>query len=381
MRRQLAFDRAVARAVATLPDRAVRVGVSAVVTGVGVGLGGVLVARLLEQYVSPVGLIFGGIAPLALSLAVATGGLLIYWCDLRPQQNAHMGIWWAVGAVVSGTAGLAIVIFEASNGATTANPEVIVAGNAATGGLGGLVVGWYDARRLSVAAERERERQRLADEREKLALVNRIVHHDIGNDLQVVAGTADVLERYVTDDGAEALERLQRTTGDAIDLTDQVRAFVSTLDGDAEELRPIALKRIVRTQVDNLRERYPEATVTVAKPIPDVAVRADELLSTVLGNLLSNAVDHNDSLDPHVIVDVDAKPDTVALRVEDDGPGIPKEHQETLFDRGELGPDSDGTGLGLYIVDMLIDRYGGTIEVEDRTDARGTAFVIELNRA
>jgi len=362
-----------------LPPRLVRIGVSGTITGVGLGLAALLIAQLFAGFATPLGLFFGGVFPLALATAVAAAGLLIWHCGLTAEQSVHVGFWWAIGTGVSTVTGFALVIFEASGGVTLADPEIIVVGNSASGGLGGLIVGWYDARRLALAAERERERQQLADEREKLALINRIVRHDIGNDLQVIAGTADALERYVDDDGAEPLERLQRTTSEAIDITERLRTFVSALEDDEADLRPIALQQVLTTQVENLRDRYPAATVSLSKPVPDVAVQADELLATVLHNLLSNAVTHNDSDDPRVIVTVETDPGIVTIRVADDGPGIPDPQRGSLFERGELGPDSNGSGIGLYIVDQLIERYDGSISVED-SDIGGTAFEIELPR-
>ncbi|QSG10334.1 sensor histidine kinase [Halapricum desulfuricans] len=335
-----------------------------------------MAARILQGFPSSIGLLFGGVFPLALAAVVAVVGLLIWQCQLTAEQSGHVGVWWAIGTGVSVLTGFALVLFEASSGVVAVDSTVIVAGNGATGGLGGLIVGWYDARRLAVASERERER--LADEREKLALVNRIVRHDVGNDLQVIAGTADILERHVDPDGQDALERLQRTTSEAMDLTERLRTFVSAMEDDGADLRPVAVRQVVRTQVENFRERHPGVTVLL-ESVPDVAVRADELLASVVHNLLSNAVAHNDGDDPRVVVTVEADTETVSIRVADDGPGVPQAERETLFERGELGPDSDGSGIGLYIVDMLVDRYGGSITVED-SDIGGAAFEIELPR-
>ncbi|QSG04439.1 sensor histidine kinase [Halapricum desulfuricans] len=379
MQGKLTLDAIVARAVAGRSDRTVRVLVGGAVTGVGVGLSVGMVDRILEGFPSSVGLLFGGVFPLALAAVVATAGLLIWRCQLTAEQSGHVGVWWAVGTAVSVLTGFALVLFEASSGVVAVDSTVIVVGNGASGGLGGLIVGWYDARRLAVTGERERERERLADEREKLALVNRIVRHDIGNDLQVIAGTADVLERHVDADGQDALERLQRTTSEAMDLTERLRTFVSAMEDDDADLRPVAVRQVIRTQVENFRERNPGVTVSL-ESVPDIAVRADELLASVLHNLLSNAVAHNDSDAPHVVVTVETDAETVSIRVADDGPGIAEAERETLFERGELGADSDGSGIGLYIVDMLVDRYGGSITVED-SDLGGAAFGLELPRA
>ncbi|MFW6018133.1 MAG: sensor histidine kinase [Halapricum sp.] len=379
MRRGPTLEEVIARVVSGRSDRTVRTVVGGTVAGVGFGLAAVIAARLLEGVSSPSGVLFGGVFPLALAVTITVAGVATFRSHLTAEQSVHVGVWWGIGTVAATATGFALVVFEARNSIAVVDSAIIVAGNGASGGLGGLIVGWYDARRLAVAAERERERTQLADEREKLALVNRIVRHDIGNDLTIIAGTADALERHVDPEGRDALDRLQRTTSEAIDLTERLRTFVSALEEEDADLRPIAIEQVVRTQVENLRERHPGATVTLAEPVPNVAVQADELLTTVLHNLLSNAITHNDSDGPHATVAVETDGETVRIRVADNGPGIAESERETLFERGEHGPDSDGSGIGLYMVDMLVDRYGGSIGVED-SELGGTAFEIELPR-
>jgi signal transduction histidine kinase len=67
----------------------------------------------------------------------------------------------------------------------------------------------------------------------------------------------------------------------------------------------------------------------------------------------------------------------VVVRVADNGPGVPDDRKEAVFGRGEKGLRSTGTGLGLYLVDTLVDSYGGRVRVEDN-DPEGAVFVVEL---
>jgi len=356
--RLLALDRAVERAVRPVSARTVRIGGGTLVSAVGAALLAVLVSRTLSGYSN------------LLSLLLRSA--------LDAEGGAHVLLWWAVGTAVASTTGVAVVVFERANDVVVTEPAVVLAGNAATGGLGGLIVGYFAARRLAVAREVAVERERLADEREKMALINRIVRHDIGNDLQVISASADYLDGHVDEQGGDALERLQRTAAEAVDLTEQVRTFVQALDDDSVERRPIALRRILETQVDNARERHPAVTIRLTD-IPNVEVIADELLSSVVHNLVSNAITHNDSDDPLVELSAEATAETVRLRVADNGPGIPEDRKDELFDRGQKGEASAGTGIGLYIVETLVDRYGGDVWVEDN-DPRGAVFVVELPR-
>lgn len=360
-------------------DRTVRRAVGGTMTGAGVLFLLVLLSQSIEGYATLLGLLFGGVFPVALALAIVGSGVLLLRSEFDAVSAGHVGFWWAVGSVVAAGTGVAIVVFESTNGVVLVDPAVIIVANAATGGIGGGVVGVTAARRLALARERERERQRLADERERLALLNRIVRHDIGNDLQVISGTAEYLTEHVDQAGRAPLERLQRTTDEAIDLTEQVRTFVQALDDDEAVSQSIDLRRVLRTQVDTARERHPEAAVSVDGSIPAIEVLADELLASVVHNLISNAIKHNDTDEPTVEISVVVGEDHVQLRVADDGPGVPEPVRDELFDRGELGEQSSGTGIGLYIVETLVRRYGGSVWIEDN-EPRGTVFVVELPR-
>jgi signal transduction histidine kinase len=101
------------------------------------------------------------------------------------------------------------------------------------------------------------------------------------------------------------------------------------------------------------------------------------MLGSVFKNLLTNAIVHNDGPVTEVTVSVTVADGAVAVRVADNGPGIPDDRKDTIFEDGEKGLDSEGTGLGLYLVQTLVDRYGGDVRVEDN-EPTGAVFVVEL---
>jgi two-component system sensor histidine kinase MprB len=70
----------------------------------------------------------------------------------------------------------------------------------------------------------------------------------------------------------------------------------------------------------------------------------------------------------------------VRVRVADEGPGIPAEQREKVFEafyRGRVEPERPGSGLGLAIVRAIVTAHGGTIWVEETTGG-GTAVVFDL---
>jgi|GEM_PF-2425739 len=234
-----------------------------------------------------------------------------------------------------------------------------------------------DATRLS--RELETNEQALDRRNQELLLINRIVRHDIRNDMAVANGWAGELEPHVDEDGGPMVERILATTQHTIDLTETLRDFVAALEpGEAVPLEPIPLREYLDETLQSRRETYPEADFSIGD-IPAVDVRANPLLATVFRNILNNAVQHNDTDHPQVEISVTEADDTLQVRIADNGPGIPDERKDALFGREAKGLESAGSGIGLYLVDTLVDHYRGDVWVEDN-EPRGSVFVVELQK-
>lgn len=222
--------------------------------------------------------------------------------------------------------------------------------------------------------------RRLEEQRDDLKVLNEVVRHDIRNDLQLVQAYAEMLDDHVEESGREYLEIVQESALNAIDLTttarDLARVMLQT-DGTEQQL---SVDRVIERQIEDLRSTYPDAVVIVDDQLPETPVVANEMLDAVFRNLLTNAIQHNDSDVPEVTITADEYDETVEIRVADNGPGVPDEQKETIFGKGEKGIKSAGTGLGLYLVDTLVDGFGGDVWIEDN-EPRGSVFVVELQVA
>ena len=235
-------------------------------------------------------------------------------------------------------------------------------------------------------AEREtvlRETQaELEATNEELALLNRVVRHDIKNDVAVIAGHTQTLADQLDDDDAAALQPVLGAATHITDITNTVGEFLDVLGGDSDpELEPIDLTAVVTNECRNARSSYENAVIRVDDEFPTgVAVAATELLSSVFQNLLTNAVTHNDKQTPEVTISGTDRGDSVVVHVADNGPGIPEDRREEIFGRGEQGLESPGSGIGLYLVDTLITLFGGAIEITDN-EPTGSVFTLTLPKA
>ncbi|WP_436900832.1 PAS domain-containing sensor histidine kinase [Halovenus halobia] len=229
--------------------------------------------------------------------------------------------------------------------------------------------------------ERKETEQKLKSQRDDLELLNQVVRHDIRNDLQVVSTYAELLEDHVDEEGRDHLQRLTESNKQAVELTITARDLTNVILRSDSDLERVPLAPAIDGQVSELRSSHPEAAYNIDDSIDGHAVLADDMLDTIFRNLLKNAVQHNDKDRPKVSIDASADAETVTVRVADNGPGVPDEQKDVIFGKEEKGLDSEGTGIGLYLVRELVTGYGGDVWVEDRENAPGAVFVLELQRA
>lgn len=151
--------------------------------------------------------------------------------------------------------------------------------------------------------------------------------------------------------------------------------------GQAIQKEPIDLVLLTANVIASFGETRPSITMRAGRD--RIIVEADRrLLSVVLRNLIENAVTHSLADSGPVEVAIDQAAGRATLRVIDDGPGIPEDETESVFepfyrlDRSR-SRRTGGYGLGLSICKRVIAAHGGTIAVERRS-GRGTIFAISL---
>lgn len=217
----------------------------------------------------------------------------------------------------------------------------------------------------------------LREERERLELLNRILRHDLLDGMNTVRVQAQLLDGYVDDDREENRRIIVERVDDMVDLVETARSFMQTTVGDGDlALEPVRVDVLLEDQLDTVRTDFPNATFE-ADSLPELTVDANDLLGELFNNLLSNAVEHNDEATPKVEIAAHRDDGDAVIEIADNGPGIAPADRERLFERGQKGAESSGTGLGLYLCREIADSYGGSVDIRD-SELGGAKFIVRI---
>ncbi|AEH36149.1 sensor histidine kinase [Halopiger xanaduensis] len=323
--------------------------------------------------------LIGVVTTLPFLAGISFGGYWLRDADLSPSRYPRIAGW------ILGSALVFLLINVALIAVMPPESWALVVGwlrwAVALGAGVGLLIGCIEARAIerSLAAERAALRAaHLEEQRDYLDYLNTVLRHEVLNAATVINGYASLLRREAatTDQHREWAEIVMDESDEMATVIDDVRVLLRTTDGEWT-VEPVDVSRVLRDELQKLEHRRGPVDLETSIP-PAVYVRANELVARVFGNLLVNAVEHNDAERPRVSVTVEPGPDTVRIEIVDNGPGIPDAEVDALFDRIEGRGSSHG--LGLYLVQQLVTGFDGSVELVE-TGSDGSVFAVELPAA
>lgn len=234
--------------------------------------------------------------------------------------------------------------------------------------------------RLEEALDRERELNGL--QRQFVSMVS----HEFRTPLAIIDGNA---QRIIKRQGEIAPERLQngvqKIRASVVRLINLMESVLSVSRLEAGTIKfqpgPNDLAAVVDEVCANHREVSPshEVTADLAK-LPEELTFDANLMRQVVSNLISNAIKYSPSETRVFVEGKRTAEGDIVISVRDEGPGIPPDELEKLFDRFFRGSTSTGiigTGVGLHIVKVFVDLHEGQIDVVSK-EGEGTTFTICL---
>ncbi|SFG06504.1 PAS domain S-box-containing protein [Halopelagius inordinatus] len=212
---------------------------------------------------------------------------------------------------------------------------------------------------------------------QRLRVLNRVLRHDLRNDMNVILGHADLLLDESGEESSRRHARTIRRKGESlVELGERARQIDQTIDVTTQERTPVELIDPIEAELDALAENHPG--VVVDRYLPEEAwVMATTDVTMALSNVVENAVEHNDRALPRVGVAVSRpRADVVEVRVVDNGPGIPESELDAL-ESGRETQLRHVSGLGLWLVKWVLSGADADISFENH-DPRGTAAVMRF---
>lgn len=213
-----------------------------------------------------------------------------------------------------------------------------------------------------------------------LDVLQRVLRHNLRNDVNVIDGQAEKISELTDNEEVqEAANSISDTARGLARLSEEAKT-VNRVLGESASLEPIDITAVVERTVTACSEEFPHTTITTECPTA-LLVAADASLRVLVESLVDNAARHNTATEPNVSVTAAVVDDATAeLTVTDNGPGIPATEREVITGNQEITALHHGSGLGLWLVRWITDRYGADLSIETPTPG-GTTVRIAFDRA
>ena len=217
---------------------------------------------------------------------------------------------------------------------------------------------------------------------ERLATIGRMassISHDLRHSLAAIVANAEFLceSKLSSDQREELYQEVRAAVNQMTDLIDSLLEFSRTREslrlqhGNVREV----VGRVV--QAIRLHPEFHQIRIAVSEKGQSSGWFDPKKLERVLYNLLLNSCEAVATVDGRVDIDLAEVANGVEIRVADNGRGIPPSIREKLFEPFISCGKENGTGLGLTVVQKIVQDHGGTVMVE-QTSEQGTSFKLRL---
>ena len=223
----------------------------------------------------------------------------------------------------------------------------------------------------------------IQEEIAKREIILSIASHDLLNYFTAADGFLEIMK--MDDHSEKTIDYIKKVRSNILQAIQLLKSLSVALREDVKEkklitidLRPAVARAFILLEYLFPRKTI-EKTITIAE---EDKITGDSLFNEVLMNLLTNAVKNHPSNEIKIEVIGERKKGIYRLSIIDHGRGIAPQDREELFTRfSEFRKTGKGSGLGLYIVKNLVEKYNGRIWIESRVDSdysQGTKMIMEF---
>lgn len=216
----------------------------------------------------------------------------------------------------------------------------------------------------------------LHESKQRLSVTNRVLRHNLRNDMTVVLGHAQRLESNLERPDADAARSIRETAEGFLELSEKARQITRLYDEAGDKAVSVDAVPLIGDIVAEFRSEHPSTSIKA--DVPDEAIIEvfdSDALRLAVRNVLDNAITHNDAATPEVAVCVERNADALRIEIADNGPGIPQIERDVLESKAETSLEHS-QGLGLWLTYWCVALWGGEFHID--ADANGSTVTMTV---
>lgn len=233
----------------------------------------------------------------------------------------------------------------------------------------------------------QKEKARLEEVRNRMFID---ISHDLKTPMTVIAGYSKALAEDMVSDEDKKRRYIETIYNKSLYVSAMIEDLfeIARLDSTktAIDAKEADMAEFIRNMAAEHYDQIEDKGLKLELQIPEeeVVFRFDRKeMSRAVSNILGNAIRHNKP-GTTIFAGMTCSSGQITVTIADNGAGIPEDLRDTIFDpfvKGDASRSSDGTGLGLAIARKIVERHGGTLELEcDKNGDCRTSFVMKFIR-
>jgi len=210
----------------------------------------------------------------------------------------------------------------------------------------------------------------------RMHLFYRLLRHNLRNDLNVITGFAGQVESLTDSETVEAAAgKIGTAARDLCRVSESVKQIESTITRQQASWQRRPAAAVVSAIVEAFEPAAAADHIEIEERT-EMWIAVGEAFKHALTHAIENAIVHADCPEPSVRIVVGESPNTgrAEIRVEDEGPSIPRMEIEALDEYTETTATSHGSGVGLFVMKWCIESLGGELKIERRGDRGNTVY-------
>ena len=217
----------------------------------------------------------------------------------------------------------------------------------------------------------------LEEHKRHLEILDRVLRHNLNQNMTVVQGYASMIETQTEGAISENAAKITNNATKILEVSQKQRKITEFLS-ESPSTEEIEIGSIVKRLAKRVETEYPDANISIGA-IPEVQVTAINAIEEAIEELLVNSIVHSEQSKPSVTVKLETTGDTVRIKILDENPQLIEMDYAILEGKTKLGNLHHGSGLGLWLVRLIVDRAKGKLHYKPN-EPRGNVVTIELRR-